>query len=66
MNKLGTTLLFASHTLLEVEQLATRMALLHKGRLLAYDTPERFRSAAGCETLEPSIETYVRRAELAS
>ncbi len=31
----GTTVLFASHTLAEVEQLADRVILLDKGRLTA-------------------------------
>jgi ABC-2 type transport system ATP-binding protein len=58
----GTTLLFASHTLAEVEQLAGRVALLHAGVLLACDTPERVRTLAGAATLEQAIETLVRRA----
>ena len=62
----GTTLLFASHTLAEVEQLAGRVALLHAGRLLAYDTPERVRATTGAETLEQALENFVRRAVAAS
>jgi ABC-2 type transport system ATP-binding protein len=58
----GTTLLFASHSLAEVEQLAGRMAVLHAGRLLAFDTPERLREAAGALTLEQSMGVLVRRA----
>jgi ABC-2 type transport system ATP-binding protein len=58
----GTTLLFASHSLLEVEQLAGRMAVLHAGQLLAFDTPDRLRETIGALTLEQSIELFVRRA----
>jgi len=58
----GTTLLFASHTLAEVEQLAGYMAVLHAGQLLAFDTPQHVRAAGGGLTLEQSIEALVARA----
>jgi ABC-type multidrug transport system ATPase subunit len=58
----GTTLLFASHTLAEVEMLAARVVLLDAGRLLTFDTPERIRAAAGAPTLEKAMETLVRGA----
>jgi ABC-2 type transport system ATP-binding protein len=54
--ELGTTVLFASHTLAEVEQLADRIAVLDKGRLLICDTPAAVKAAAGTETLESSLE----------
>jgi ABC-2 type transport system ATP-binding protein len=56
----GATLLFASHTLSEVEQMSNRVALLDAGRVLAYDTPQGVRSAAGAVTLEKAIEILVR------
>jgi ABC-type multidrug transport system ATPase subunit len=52
----GTTVLFASHTLAEVEQLADRVALLDKGRLVACDSPRGLRSATGAATLEEALE----------
>ena len=58
----ATTLLFASHTLAEVEQLANRVALLDAGRLLTCDTPGRLRQAAGTPALEQALEILVRRA----
>jgi ABC-type multidrug transport system ATPase subunit len=58
----GTTLLFASHTLSEVEQMSGRVALLDAGRLLAFDTPERVRAIAGGRSLEEAIETIVTQA----
>lgn len=66
IRRYGTTLLFASHTLAEVEQLAGHVAVLHEGKLLAYDTPERVQTAAGARTLEQSIEKLVRHAGAAS
>jgi ABC-2 type transport system ATP-binding protein len=48
--------LFASHTLAEVEQLADRVILLHKGRLVACDSPRGLRTSTGSATLEEALE----------
>jgi ABC-type multidrug transport system ATPase subunit len=58
----GATVLFASHTLAEVEQLAARVVLLHSGRLLACAPPDSVRAQAGAATLEEAIEILLRRA----
>ncbi len=58
----GTTLLFASHTLSEVEQLADRIALLDAGRLLAWDTPRGLLASASAATLEQALESLTGRA----
>jgi len=52
----GTTLLFASHTLAEVEQLADRIALLDEGRLRACDTVVRLLASAQAATLEEALQ----------
>jgi ABC-2 type transport system ATP-binding protein len=52
----GTTVLFASHTLAEVEQLADRVILLDKGRLVACDSPRGLRDVTGSATLEEALE----------
>ena len=62
----GATVLFASHTLAEVEQLAARVALLHSGRLLACEPPDGLRARAGAATLEQAIETLLQRAAAAT
>jgi ABC-type multidrug transport system ATPase subunit len=56
----GTTLIFASHTLAEVEQLAGKIAVLDDGRLAACDTLAGIKAAAGCATLEESLEKLTR------
>lgn len=58
----GATLLFASHTLAEVEQLAGRIAVLDEGRLVACDTLAGVKSLAGAGTLEESLELLTSRA----
>lgn len=48
----NTSLLFASHTLPEVELLADRIAILDRGRLLACDSLAALRLRAGASALE--------------
>jgi ABC-2 type transport system ATP-binding protein len=59
--ELGTTVLFASHTLAEVEHLAGRIAVLDKGRLLICGAISAVKAAAGTETLESSLEILAGR-----
>jgi ABC-2 type transport system ATP-binding protein len=47
----GTTLLFASHTLAEVEQLAGRVVILNEGR----DSPDGLKRTARAATLEEAL-----------
>jgi ABC-2 type transport system ATP-binding protein len=61
----GATVLFASHTPAEVEFLAARVAVLHGGRLLAFESPEGIRSLARAATLDAAIETLLQRAAAA-
>lgn len=58
----GTTLIFASHTLAEVEQLAGKIAVLDNGRLVACDSLAGIRAGAGAETLEETLEILTGRA----
>jgi ABC-type multidrug transport system ATPase subunit len=52
-----TSLLFASHTLPEVELLADRVAVIDAGLLLACDTPSALKRTAGVSSLE---EVFLR------
>ena len=53
----GTSLLFASHTLPEVDLLADRIAVIDRGRLLACDTPAALKKRTNSSTLE---EVFLR------
>jgi ABC-2 type transport system ATP-binding protein len=59
VRRLGTTLLFASHTLSEVEEIADRVVLLEEGKVIGCDTPGKLRSATGAGTLEGAIARLV-------
>jgi len=56
----GTTLLFASHTLSEVEEIADRVVLLDGGKLLADDSPRCLRASTGAASLEGAIARLAR------
>ena len=58
----GTTMIFASHTLTEVEQLANKIAVLDGGRLIAFDTPDGIKNDTGVSSLEESLEILTRHA----
>src|SRR5208282_5326799 len=51
----GTTLLFASHTLPEIEFLADRVAVLKEGSVVAMDTPRALKSKSGAASLEAAF-----------
>lgn len=53
----GASLLFASHTMPEIELLADRVAILEDGKLLAFDTPAALRA----RTLSSSLEEAFAR-----
>jgi len=52
----GTTILFASHTLAEVEQLADRVVLMDQGKMLACDSPGGIRASTNTASLEQALE----------
>ena len=57
-----TSLLFASHTLPEVELLADRIAIIDSGRLLACDTLAALKRTTGAPTLEDAFMRLTGRA----
>jgi len=58
----GTTLLFASHSLTEVEALADRVALLDAGRLLFCGTLAEMRARASARSTEEAMSQIIGRA----
>jgi len=56
----NAALLFSSHSLAEVEQIADRIVLLDHGRLLACDSPGGLRAATGAATLEDAVARLAR------
>ena len=59
----GTTLLFATHTLSEVEEIADRVVVLDQGRVAACGTPAALRASTPEGTLEAAMERLVRDPE---
>ena len=55
LRRQGTSLLFASHTLSEIEFLADRVAILKEGRIVAIDTPATLRFQSGAGSLEEAF-----------
>lgn len=55
LQRQGTSLLFASHTLPEIEYLADRVAILKDGELVACGTPGELKSKSGTTTLEEAF-----------
>ncbi len=53
----GTSLLFASHTLPEIELLADRVAILKEGDLVTIDTPAALKAKAGAASLEEAFSS---------
>jgi ABC-type multidrug transport system ATPase subunit len=47
-----TTILLTTHYLDEAERLCDRLAIIHSGRIVALDAPDRLRAAIGPEILE--------------
>lgn len=61
VGRLGTTLLFASHTLGEVEELAGRVVLLAEGHVRAFDTPRNLCIRTGTAHLQEALERLTPR-----
>jgi ABC-type multidrug transport system ATPase subunit len=61
LSRQGASLLFASHTMQEIELLADRVAVLEEGKLLAFDTPAALRGGTSSATLEEAFSKITGR-----
>ncbi len=57
INKLGTTIIVASHFLQELEAMCDRIAIIHNGKLIEYGTIEQIKQKFGHNTTEIRVET---------
>nr|WP_218849427.1 ABC transporter ATP-binding protein [Nocardioides perillae] len=61
LNREGTTVFLSSHLLAEVEQLATRVGVLHRGRLVLQDALDELRGPTGrVEVGTPDVDLAAR------
>jgi sodium transport system ATP-binding protein len=58
----GKTIIYSTHIMSEAEKLCDRIAILHRGRILACDTLEGLRRATGAHYLEDIFVHHVRGA----
>jgi len=58
----GTSLLFASHALSEIELLADRVAVIQEGNLAALDTPAALKAKSATSTLEEAFSFFTGHA----
>lgn len=63
MRNAGKTILFSSHIMSEVEKLCDRIAIIHRGMLLALGTLGELRAQTGEHYLEDVFVRFVTRAE---
>lgn len=56
--EMGHTILFTSHIMSEVEELADRMGILVSGELIAEDKPDLFISKNGASNLEDAVRGF--------
>jgi sodium transport system ATP-binding protein len=59
----GKTIIFSSHIMSEVEKLCDRIAILHRGRILALGTLDSLRETTSLHYLEDIFVHYVTEAE---
>lgn len=57
INEQGTTIIVSSHILADVEQLCDRVCIVHKGKVIATDTPENIKKQF-IDTEHIRVQTY--------
>lgn len=56
----GHAIIFSTHHMSDAELLCDRVALMHKGRIMACDTKEALYAASGCTNLHDAFLWFVR------
>ena len=59
----GRTVIYSSHIMSEAERLCDRIAVLHRGQILALGTLEELQDATGLHYLQDIFVSYVKAAE---
>ncbi|MGQ4892822.1 MAG: ABC transporter ATP-binding protein [Candidatus Njordarchaeia archaeon] len=59
--KQGVTMIVSSHNMLEIEFLCDRVAIIHKGRIVAEGEPEKLKAEYGASNLE---EVFMRKVNI--
>ena len=57
----GTTTMFSSHILSDVQTLCRRVAILHRGRLVAFGEAEALKAEHGAKDMDTLYLTLARR-----
>ena len=53
----GTTILLTTHDMAEAEKLCERIAIMHKGKIVAMDTPQKLKELApDVDGSKPTLE----------
>ena len=63
IEELGKTVLLVTHSLAEAEQVCDRLAILHRGRIIAFGSVEEVKRARGGTDLASAFENVVGAAE---
>ncbi len=65
MQSQGKTIFFSSHILADIDEVCTRIGVLHKGELLFIGKPEEFKRSRQKDTLEPAFLDAIMAKEAA-
>ncbi len=57
---LGRAVIFSTHQMYDAEKLCDRVFIIHKGKMVAYDTVERIKESAGAGDLEDAFLKLVQ------
>lgn len=65
LQKAGKTIFFSSHILADIDEICTRIGVLHNGELLFVGKPEEFKKSRNMQALEPAFLDAITEREAA-